>query len=107
MYTCAYCNTTNNIVLVSGKAYCQDCVRYVDIEILSRYIENIIPTLEKQKVFFVWAFGDSVPKLSYLPRAYDKLSREGWNEKWKKFDIPQDEWVMDLAKVFVKQQVSE
>jgi hypothetical protein len=109
-YECSYCGSPD-VILISGKNYCQVCIANYDAMAFGYLLKDCIPKgeiaptlLEK---FYKWAFDTVKPKLSDIPKLYTRVERGKWLEKTGRFEISQEMYLKKAFMLFLSKRRKE
>jgi len=99
-HSCSYCGG-EEVVLISGKDYCQRCLYHYDTPQIVKMIGHYMATPLIVVEFLKWAFGTVHPTFSMFPLAYGKVKREEWLEEERRFETSQETWINALFTKFI------
>lgn len=102
MNKCSFCD--NEAILHSGRHYCANHIHRID----SVTVSEMIPASNQQLLdkFLLWAFNTTQPNLTDLRKLYSKVDRGEWNEKTKRFDKPQDIYLLEAWIAWLKEELN-
>lgn len=96
---CSFCDN-DNIVTYAGHAYCSDHL-YLFEKV--RIDDMLGVGGDRQNQFYMWAFNTIMPKFSDLSKLHDRVDRGEWDKRLKRFDKPQDIYLLEAYITFLKE----